>query len=41
MDELNTTVKQNADSARQANQLATSASSVAVQGGVVWWSIRW
>lgn len=35
MDELNTTVKQNADSARQANQLATSASSVAVQGGVV------
>ncbi len=32
---LNGTVKQNADSARQANQLATSASSVAIQGGAV------
>ena len=32
---LNTTVKQNADSARQANQLATSASAVAIQGGEV------
>jgi methyl-accepting chemotaxis protein len=35
MTELNFTVRQNADSARQANQLAMSASSVAVQGGVV------
>jgi methyl-accepting chemotaxis protein len=35
MDELSTTVKQNADNARQANQLASSASSVAVQGGDV------
>jgi methyl-accepting chemotaxis protein len=32
---LNATVKQNADSARQANQLATSASNVAIQGGDV------
>lgn len=32
---LNTTVKQNADSARQANQLATSAAAVAIQGGEV------
>ncbi len=32
---LNATVKQNADSARQANQLATSASTVAIQGGEV------
>ena len=32
---LNTTVKQNADSARQANQLATNASTVAIQGGEV------
>ena len=35
MEELSSTVKQNADSARQANQLASSASSVAVQGGDV------
>jgi methyl-accepting chemotaxis protein len=32
---LNTTVKQNADSARQANQLAASASTIAVKGGEV------
>jgi methyl-accepting chemotaxis protein len=35
MDSLGATVKQNADSARQANQLAMSASTVAVQGGEV------
>jgi methyl-accepting chemotaxis protein len=35
MEELGSTVTQNADSARQANQLAQSASSVAVQGGIV------
>ena len=35
MEELNSAVKQNADNARQANQLATSASTVAVQGGEV------
>ena len=35
MQELNSTVQKNADSAREANQLAMSASSVAVQGGVV------
>ncbi|TXH87856.1 MAG: HAMP domain-containing protein, partial [Rhodoferax sp.] len=35
MSELGSTVNQNADSARQANQLATTASSVAVQGGEV------
>jgi methyl-accepting chemotaxis protein len=35
MEELASTVKQNADNARQGNQLAQSASSVAVQGGVV------
>ncbi len=35
MEQLSATVNQNADSARQANQLAMSASSVAVQGGVV------
>ncbi|TXH87045.1 MAG: methyl-accepting chemotaxis protein, partial [Rhodoferax sp.] len=35
MRELGGTVTQNADSARQANQLATTASSVAVQGGEV------
>jgi methyl-accepting chemotaxis protein len=35
MEELSATVKQNADSARQANQLAQSASTVAVQGGEV------
>jgi methyl-accepting chemotaxis protein len=33
MEELTSTVKQNADNARQANQLAVSASSVAVRGG--------
>jgi methyl-accepting chemotaxis protein len=35
MEELGATVKQNADNARQANQLAMSASTVAVQGGQV------
>jgi methyl-accepting chemotaxis protein len=35
MEELTSTVKQNADNARQANQLAVSASSVAVKGGSV------
>lgn len=35
MEELTSTVKQNAENARQANQLATSASSVAVRGGDV------
>ena len=35
MKHLNTTVKQNADSARQANELAMNASTVAVQGGEV------
>lgn len=35
MEQLSSIVEQNADSARQANQLAMSASSVAVQGGVV------
>jgi len=35
MEELGSTVKQNADAARQANQLAQSASTVAVQGGEV------
>jgi methyl-accepting chemotaxis protein len=35
MEELSATVKQNADNARQANQLALSASTVAVQGGEV------
>ena len=35
MEELTATVKQNADNARQANQLAVSASSVAVKGGSV------
>jgi methyl-accepting chemotaxis protein len=35
MDALNATVKQNADNARQANQLAQSASVVAVKGGEV------
>ena len=33
MEELTSTVKQNADNARQANQLAVSASEVAVKGG--------
>ncbi|MDP1967029.1 MAG: methyl-accepting chemotaxis protein, partial [Reyranella sp.] len=35
MEQLGATVKQNADSARQANQLAMSASSVAIKGGEV------
>jgi methyl-accepting chemotaxis protein len=35
MRQLSTTVKQNADNARQANQLALNASTVAVQGGEV------
>ncbi len=35
MDALGSTVKQNADSARQANQLAIDASTVAVRGGEV------
>lgn len=35
MEELTATVKQNADNARQANQLAASASDVASQGGEV------
>ena len=35
MHELDSTVKQNADSARQANQLAISASTVALRGGEV------
>ena len=35
MVELNSTVQANADNARQANQLAVSASTVAVQGGNV------
>ena len=35
MSQLTTTVKQNADNAHQANQLAISASEVAVQGGSV------
>ncbi|MBA5687816.1 methyl-accepting chemotaxis protein [Rugamonas apoptosis] len=35
MEELTGTVRQNADNARQANQLAQSASAVAVKGGTV------
>jgi methyl-accepting chemotaxis protein len=35
MEELTSTVKQNADNARQANQLAVSASAVAGKGGMV------
>lgn len=35
MEELSATVKQNADNAQQANQLAHSASAVAVKGGEV------
>jgi methyl-accepting chemotaxis protein len=35
MEELSATVKQNADNAGQANQLAQSASTVAIQGGKV------
>ena len=39
MDDLNTTVKQNADSARQANQLAATPHPWRCKG--VWWLIRW
>jgi methyl-accepting chemotaxis protein len=35
MEELTSTVKQNADNASQANQLAASASEIAVKGGAV------
>lgn len=35
MEELTSTVKQNADNARHANQLALSASEVAIRGGSV------
>jgi hypothetical protein len=35
MEELSSTVKQNADNARQANQLAVNASTVAIEGGDV------
>jgi methyl-accepting chemotaxis protein len=35
MEELTSTVKQNGDNARKANQLAASASDVALQGGAV------
>ena len=35
MEELTSTVKQNADNSRQANQLAASASAVAIKGGAV------
>ena len=35
MEELTSTVRQNAESARQANQLAIGAASVASQGGDV------
>ena len=35
MEQLNATVRQNADSAQQASQLAANASTVAVQGGEV------
>jgi methyl-accepting chemotaxis protein len=35
MDELTSTVKQNADNAREANQLASAASDVAIRGGQV------
>jgi methyl-accepting chemotaxis protein len=35
MEELTSTVKQNADNARQANRLAVMASDVAVKGGTV------
>ena len=35
MEELGATVRQNADSAKQANQLAQSATTIAVQGGNV------
>ncbi len=35
MEELTSTVKQNADNARQANQMAGSASQIAGEGGAV------
>jgi methyl-accepting chemotaxis protein len=35
MEELTSTVKQNADNAQQANQLAASASEIAIKGGTV------
>jgi methyl-accepting chemotaxis protein len=35
MEELTSTVKQNADNARQANQLAVAASAIAERGGAV------
>jgi methyl-accepting chemotaxis protein-1 (serine sensor receptor) len=35
MEELTSTVKQNADNSRQANQLAATASEIAVRGGTV------
>ncbi|MCA1326352.1 methyl-accepting chemotaxis protein [Herbaspirillum sp. alder98] len=35
MEEMTSTVKQNADNARQANQMASTASDIAMQGGVV------
>src|SRR5690606_40156734 len=35
MEELTSTVRQNADNSRQANQLAVAASNVAVKGGTV------
>jgi methyl-accepting chemotaxis protein len=35
MEEITSTVKQNADNSRQANQLAATASDIAVKGGVV------
>jgi methyl-accepting chemotaxis protein len=35
MEELTSTVKQNADNSRQANQLAATASEIAVKGGTV------
>ena len=37
MEELASTVKQNAENAKQANQLAAAASGVAVRGGEVCW----
>lgn len=35
MEQLNSTVRQNAENARQASQMAHAASAVAVQGGAV------
>ena len=39
MEELTSTVKQNAENAKQANQLAIGASDVAVKGGGVVWQV--